>query len=89
VLDEATAAVDTETDALVQQTVRTHFKDCTIIIIAHRLNSVRECNMILVLENGAIVEYDTPDALLRQPVSYYRMIIETHAGQISRSGGST
>ncbi|XP_067676618.1 multidrug resistance-associated protein 1-like isoform X2 [Haliotis asinina] len=71
VLDEATAAVDMETDDLIQQTIRTEFKDCTVMTIAHRLNTVMDYDRILVLEQGCIAEYDTPENLLQQPNSIF------------------
>ncbi|XP_073525888.1 uncharacterized protein [Phyllobates terribilis] len=64
VLDEATAAVDVRTDALIQKTIRQEFKSCTMLIIAHRLNTIIDCDRILLLDSGQVVEYDTPDRLL-------------------------
>ncbi|XP_065155853.1 multidrug resistance-associated protein 1 isoform X1 [Atheta coriaria] len=64
VLDEATAAVDLETDDLIQRTIRTEFKDCTVLTIAHRLNTIMDSDRVIVLDKGAIHEFDTPANLL-------------------------
>lgn len=64
VLDEATAAVDVETDKVIQETIRSAFKDRTILTIAHRLNTIMDSDRIVVLSEGRIAEFDTPSALL-------------------------
>lgn len=71
VLDEATAAVDVETDQILQQTIRTEFKDKTIITIAHRLNTILDSDRILVLEKGQVAEFDKPKELLKNKDSLF------------------
>ncbi|XP_053336078.1 ATP-binding cassette sub-family C member 5 isoform X1 [Clarias gariepinus] len=76
VLDEATAATDTETDRLIQETIRTSFSGCTTLIIAHRLNTVLSCDRVLVLDLGQILEFDTPANLLAKENSCFRAMVE-------------
>ena len=64
VLDEATAAIDLETDDLIQATIRKEFRHCTIITIAHRLNTIMDSDRIVVLSDGNLVEADSPAKLL-------------------------
>ena len=80
VLDEATAAVDLETDDLVQETIRAEFASCTVLTIAHRLNTIMDSSrvsklvreggvepvpvQVLVLDAGMVREFDTPASLL-------------------------
>uniref|UniRef100_A0A672RNR7 ATP-binding cassette sub-family C member 5 n=1 Tax=Sinocyclocheilus grahami TaxID=75366 RepID=A0A672RNR7_SINGR len=64
ILDEATAAMDTETDCLIQETIRNAFQDCTTLTIAHRLHTVLSCDRIMVLNQGQVVEFDEPSKLL-------------------------
>ncbi|KAM5152000.1 multidrug resistance-associated protein 1-like [Mantella aurantiaca] len=73
VLDEATAAVDLETDDLIQSTIRTEFEDCTVITIAHRLNTIMDYTRIIVFDKGEIVEFDTPTRLLKKRGLFYSM----------------
>jgi len=65
VLDEATAAVDLETDDLIQKTIRNQFADCTVLTIAHRLNTIMDYDRIMVLDKGELKEFDSPDNLLK------------------------
>ncbi|XP_071542397.1 multidrug resistance-associated protein 1-like isoform X3 [Panulirus ornatus] len=71
VLDEATAAVDLETDDLIQQTIRREFADCTVLTIAHRLNTIMDSTRVIVLDRGEIREFDTPAALLNNKNSIF------------------
>ncbi len=74
VLDEATAAVDLETDSLIQETIRREFSGCTILTIAHRLKTVLDYDRILVLDKGQVVEYAPPAELLaRRESLFYAM----------------
>mmetsp|Transcript_9288 Transcript_9288/g.8752 ORF Transcript_9288/g.8752 Transcript_9288/m.8752 type:complete len:100 (-) Transcript_9288:86-385(-) len=66
VLDEATANVDLETDSLIQAQLREGFRECTLLIIAHRLATVIDADKILVMEGGKAVEFDHPFKLLTE-----------------------
>ena len=65
ILDEATSNVDSASDALIQQTVHAAFKDCTVLTIAHRRQSVLDSDRVLLLEKGEVKEFDTPKQLLQ------------------------
>ncbi|NXI19483.1 MRP1 protein, partial [Irena cyanogastra] len=73
VLDEATAAVDLETDKLIQSTIKSQFEECTVLTIAHRLNTIMDYTRVLVLERGEVVECGTPDQLLQEKGIFYSM----------------
>uniref|UniRef100_A0A8C1VAR3 ABC-type glutathione-S-conjugate transporter n=1 Tax=Cyprinus carpio TaxID=7962 RepID=A0A8C1VAR3_CYPCA len=76
VLDEATAAVDLETDNLIQSTIRTQFEDCTVLTIAHRLNTIMDYTRVIVMDRGHITEMDSPSNLISQRGQFYRMCRE-------------
>ncbi|KAG0258656.1 CD9 antigen [Linnemannia exigua] len=81
VLDEATAAVDIETDELIQKTIRQEFKDRTILTIAHRIKTVMDSDKILVLEKGRVEEYERPSVLLQREGSLFYRLAE-QAGEV-------
>lgn len=62
-LDEATAQVDPDTERLIYKTLEESFQDCTVIMIAHKLESVMNCDQVIVMENGRIVEKGAPKDL--------------------------
>ncbi|XP_068761686.1 ATP-binding cassette subfamily C member 4-like [Montipora capricornis] len=78
VMDEATANVDHKTDQLLQEKIRTKFKDCTVITIAHRLNTVIDYDRVLVLENGRVVEFDKPAKLLENRAGQFSGLYHSH-----------
>lgn len=71
ILDEATAAVDLETDDLIQDTIRKEFVGCTVLTIAHRLNTILDYDRIMVLDKGKIVEFESPTNLLDDPSTIF------------------
>uniref|UniRef100_A0A8C7R851 Uncharacterized protein n=1 Tax=Oncorhynchus mykiss TaxID=8022 RepID=A0A8C7R851_ONCMY len=73
ILDEATAAVDLETDSLIQKTIRREFSHCTVLTIAHRLHSILDSSRVMVLDAGKIVEFDSPSTLFNKQGHFYSM----------------
>ncbi|XP_017268527.1 canalicular multispecific organic anion transporter 1 [Kryptolebias marmoratus] len=73
ILDEATAAVDLETDNLIQNTIRKEFSHCTVLTIAHRLHSIMDSSRVMVLDAGKIVEFDSPSNLQKKRGHFYAM----------------
>ena len=83
-LDEATANVDPETDALLQQTIRNEFRACTVITIAHRLGTILDSDRILVMDDGNVAEFDSPANLLAQPESKFAALVRESEEQERR-----
>jgi ATP-binding cassette subfamily C (CFTR/MRP) protein 4 len=77
VMDEATANVDPHTDALIQNTIREKFADCTVLTIAHRLHTVMDSDKILVMSAGCVEEFDHPYALLKKEGGILHNLVQT------------
>ncbi|KAH9625052.1 hypothetical protein KSS87_020805 [Heliosperma pusillum] len=81
VLDEATASVDTATDNLIQQTIREHFYDSTVIIIAHRITSVIDSHTVVLLNQGLVEECDSPLHLLEDHSSGFAKLVAEYTSR--------
>ncbi|KAA8520376.1 hypothetical protein F0562_014632 [Nyssa sinensis] len=79
VLDEATASVDSATDGVIQKIITQEFKDRTIVTIAHRIHTVIDSDLVLVLSDGRIAEYDTPAKLLEREDSFFSKLIKEYS----------
>ncbi|XP_070536030.1 ATP-binding cassette sub-family C member 9-like [Ptychodera flava] len=76
IMDEATASVDMKTDAILRNVIQTAFADRTVLTIAHRIASIMDSDMVLVLSDGKIMEYDTPENLLKNPDSLFTSLVD-------------
>jgi ATP-binding cassette, subfamily B, bacterial len=79
ILDEATSNLDTESERLIQHSLKTLLRDRTSFVIAHRLSTIRDADQILVLEKGKIIESGTHDELMEKSERYHDMVVlQTH-----------
>lgn len=82
--DEATASLDTETERQVQQAIDDVAKDSTTLVIAHRLSTVRNADVIIALKHGVIMEQGSHDELLKIPNGYYKTLWEKQAQSMAQ-----
>ncbi|KAK3013142.1 hypothetical protein RJ639_008565, partial [Escallonia herrerae] len=85
VLDEATASVDTATDNVIQKTIREQTSECTVITVAHRIPTVIDNDLVLVLDEGKVVEYDSPAQLLSDSSSAFSKLVMEFLRRSSKS----
>ncbi|XP_050485106.1 ATP-binding cassette sub-family C member 5-like isoform X2 [Bombus huntii] len=85
VLDEATAAVDPETEVAVQNTIQNAFSNSTVLTIAHRLKTVISCNRVIVMKNGQIIEFDAPSVLLSNSNSEFSKMMASTEKNIKKT----
>ncbi|KAF5303190.1 hypothetical protein FQA39_LY10103 [Lamprigera yunnana] len=77
IMDEATANVDPQTDGLIQTTIRKNFSECTVLTIAHRLNTIMDSDKVLVIDAGKVIEFDHPFNLLQTTDSIFYTMVKT------------
>ena len=77
VLDEATANVDLETDSVIQETIKRKFSECTVVTVAHRLETVIDSDRIIVMDKGEVIEFDQPHKLLQKGGHFASMVEAT------------
>jgi ABC-type multidrug transport system fused ATPase/permease subunit len=77
VLDEATASIDSNTDIKIQKTIRECFRNSTVLTIAHRINTIIDSDKILVLDHGKLIEFGSPEELLKIDNGLFKGLYET------------
>ncbi|KAL8652522.1 MAG: hypothetical protein Q9226_004236 [Calogaya cf. arnoldii] len=77
IMDEATSSVDKAADTLIQKSIRERFRDSTLLVVAHRLSTVADFDRILVLDEGRVVEYDTPGVLMERKGVFWSMMMQS------------
>ncbi|KAM0900896.1 hypothetical protein ACQ4PT_020359 [Festuca glaucescens] len=81
-MDEASASVDSQTDAVIQRIIREDFTACTVVIIAHRIPTVMDCDRVLVIDDGLSKEFDQPINLIKRP-SLFGALVQEYANRSS------
>jgi ATP-binding cassette subfamily C (CFTR/MRP) protein 1 len=84
VIDEATANVDEDTDRAIQRAIRTHFRDATVITIAHRLGTIMDSDAVVVMAGGRVVEAGPPQALAALPSGAFAALLREAAAKEDR-----
>ncbi|KAJ3361176.1 hypothetical protein GGF32_007731 [Allomyces javanicus] len=84
ILDECSSNIDVATDRIMQQTIRREFGDCTILTIAHRIDTIIDNDRVLCLDKGQVAEFDAPTTLLRDPQSIFYSLAEKSLGKDKR-----
>merc|ERR1712226_1612208 len=74
-LDEATANIDIETEQMVQKLINEEFKDCTMLTIAHRLQTIIKSDKVMVISYGKVAEFDKPKKLMKNPKSHFTKLV--------------
>ena len=88
VLDEATASIDNETDAILQSTIREVFADATVLTIAHRLHTIMDSTQVMVFDQGKLAELDPPPVLLADEESLFsKLVADTGSAATHLRGG--
>jgi ATP-binding cassette subfamily C (CFTR/MRP) protein 4 len=77
IMDEPTSSCDLATDKLIQTMVRREFEAATVITVAHRLNTIIDCDRILIMDAGSAAEFGSPAALLRRPDGHLRKLVDS------------
>jgi ATP-binding cassette subfamily C (CFTR/MRP) protein 4 len=83
-MDEATANVDQETDDLIQTTIKSTFKNKTVLTVAHRLNTIIDMDRVLVMDAGRVLEFDHPYTLLRDITGAFHSMVKQTGPEFER-----